>query len=54
MNGLHTMIEKKAYQYFVERGMCHGKDVEDWLKAEKEILDENNGKRKPGKDKKIR
>jgi hypothetical protein len=27
-------IEKLAYQYFVERGLDHGYDREDWLRAE--------------------
>ncbi len=38
MEELHKKIEAKAYEYFIERGMTHGNDMGDWLKAEKEIL----------------
>jgi hypothetical protein len=30
-------IRKRAYQIFQERGWVHGSDLDDWLKAEKEI-----------------
>jgi hypothetical protein len=41
MENLRNKIEKKAYEYFLERGMVHGNDIEDWLKAEKEISKKN-------------
>ncbi|MGA3295681.1 MAG: DUF2934 domain-containing protein [Candidatus Acidiferrales bacterium] len=34
----HEEIELHAYQKYVERGGGHGRDVEDWLKAERELL----------------
>ena len=32
------IIRKRAYRFFEERGYEHGHDVEDWLKAEAEIM----------------
>jgi hypothetical protein len=31
-------IEKRAYELFHARGCEHGKDLEDWLIAEQELL----------------
>jgi hypothetical protein len=31
-------IEKRAYELFMARGGHHGYAIEDWLKAEKEML----------------
>ena len=31
----HEMIEKKAYELYEKRGREHGKDLDDWLEAEK-------------------
>lgn len=31
-------IRQRAYQLFAERGYSHGKDTDDWLTAEREIL----------------
>jgi len=36
-------IEVRAFQIYVERGGTHGQDMEDWLKAERELL-EKHGK----------
>jgi hypothetical protein len=36
-------IELRAYQIYVERGGAHGQDMEDWLQAERELL-EKHGK----------
>jgi hypothetical protein len=36
-------IQLRAHQIYVERGGAHGQDVEDWLQAERELL-ENYGK----------
>ncbi len=33
-------IARRAYELYVQRGGEHGKDVEDWVKAEKELSDE--------------
>ncbi|PYU23030.1 MAG: hypothetical protein DMG30_12835 [Acidobacteria bacterium] len=30
-------IARRAYEIYVQRGEENGKDVEDWLRAEKEI-----------------
>ena len=32
-------IARQAHKLYVERGGEHGKDVEDWVKAEKELRD---------------
>jgi len=32
-------IAKRAYEFFLARGCEHGKDVDDWLAAEKELRD---------------
>jgi hypothetical protein len=31
--------ELRAHQIYVERGGAHGQDVEDWLQAERELLE---------------
>ncbi len=31
-------IERRAYQRFVERGGMDGADIDDWLRAERELL----------------
>ena len=38
MESVKEMIEKRAYQLFLERGGVHGYHIEDWLQAEKEIM----------------
>jgi hypothetical protein len=32
-------IELSAYQIYVERGGAHGQDVDDWLQAERELVE---------------
>lgn len=32
---LHQIIEKKAYEIYEKRGKEHGKDIDDWLEAER-------------------
>jgi hypothetical protein len=34
----HDEIEYSAYQIYLERGGRHGRDVEDWLQAERKLL----------------
>ena len=34
-------IAERAYLHHVRRGCVHGFDVEDWLKAEKELIKES-------------
>jgi len=50
---LYLKIAERAYSYYVKRGFKHGHDMEDWLKAEKEILAEEVGK-KAKKQKKVK
>jgi len=33
-------IARRAHELYLERGGEHGKDVEDWVSAEKELSDE--------------
>ena len=34
------LIASRAYGLYLDRGMAHGADVEDWLEAERQIDDE--------------
>jgi hypothetical protein len=34
---LQEMIEKRAYELFEKRGREHGRDLDDWLEAERMI-----------------
>jgi hypothetical protein len=36
-------IASRAYELYVQRGGEHGKDVEDWLRAERELRDQAIG-----------
>jgi|WetSurMetagenome_2_1015567.scaffolds.fasta_scaffold501284_1 hypothetical protein len=40
---LKKKIELRAYQLFLKRGGAHGYHVQDWARAEKEILAEESG-----------
>lgn len=35
---LNKMIEKRAYEIFLEKGSYHGDDWSDWFRAEREIM----------------
>ena len=35
---IHKLIERRAYEIFVQRGCAPGLDVDDWLWAESELL----------------
>jgi hypothetical protein len=48
---LKKKIEIRAYQLFLKRGGAHGYHVQDWAKAEKEILAEESGARNDGAQK---
>jgi hypothetical protein len=37
---LHHKVALRAYQLFEGRGRAHGKDLEDWFRAEQEMLSE--------------
>jgi hypothetical protein len=39
-NPTREEIELRAHQIYIERGGAHGQDMEDWLQAERELLDE--------------
>ncbi|PYT74353.1 MAG: hypothetical protein DMG41_34815 [Acidobacteria bacterium] len=32
-------IARRAYELYIQRGGDHGKDVEDWVRAERELSD---------------
>lgn len=34
------MIAQRAYELYEQRGHAHGHDLEDWLEAEQQILNE--------------
>ena len=34
----HVVIARRAYELFLQRGGEHGRDWEDWLTAERELL----------------
>jgi hypothetical protein len=38
----YEAIELRAYQLYVERGGAHGQDVEDWLQAERELVEKHS------------
>jgi hypothetical protein len=33
----HETVAQRAYELFQARGMTHGRDVDDWLAAEREL-----------------
>ena len=35
---LHQRISQVAYQFYLRRGKVHGYDLDDWLMAEREVL----------------
>jgi hypothetical protein len=37
---LHILIAKRAYELYGERGYRHGYAIDDWLDAEREILNQ--------------
>ena len=36
---LTEAIARRAYELFLERGSEHGHDVDDWLQAERELVE---------------
>lgn len=38
LGGMRDLIAQRAYEMYEERGKCDGEDMNDWLKAEAEIL----------------
>ena len=45
-------IERRAYQFFIECGYQHGRDVEQWLAAERELKKDFEETEMPAKPKK--
>jgi hypothetical protein len=37
---VHHRITEKAYELYECRGCCHGRDLEDWIEAERLVLAE--------------
>lgn len=38
MRELHSMIARRAYEHYEQRGREHGRHLNDWLQAESELL----------------
>jgi HSP20 family molecular chaperone IbpA len=38
MNGLFRDVQRKAFELFQERGCTDGRDVDDWLRAERSLV----------------
>ena len=38
MADLQELIARRAYELFIEGGLTHGHDLEDWLQAESQLL----------------
>ena len=36
----HQRIAEKAHEIYESRGCCHGRDLDDWLEAERVVLGE--------------
>ena len=36
---MHIRIAQKAYGLFEQRGFVHGYDLQDWLEAEKQVIE---------------
>lgn len=45
--GRRELIQKKAYELYVQRGKTPGREVEDWLNAEKLVEREMQGQKAP-------
>ncbi len=39
---IRERVRRRAYQLWEQSGFQHGQDLEHWLKAEQEILDEKS------------
>ena len=37
---IHQQVAVRAYELFEKRGCSHGRDLDDWLEAEKVVLSE--------------
>ena len=48
MESVRQMIEKRAYELFLQRGGQHGYQVADWIQAEKEVIGKLEKQQKAG------
>jgi hypothetical protein len=51
---LRERIARKAYELYERRGRRHGRHLEDWLEAERQVLVETHAARLKSKGKKAR
>ena len=42
----HEEIEQRAYRIFLDRGGAHGHAVEDWMQAQRELLEKTRAERR--------
>lgn len=47
MGTLAERIQNKAYEIYQKRGGEHGSDMDDWLQAEKEVMESQKKVKKP-------
>ena len=38
MRDIHRLVARRAYRLFTDGGFIHGHDLDDWLRAERELL----------------
>jgi HSP20 family molecular chaperone IbpA len=38
LNGFQDAVQRRAFSIFEERGRTHGRETDDWLQAERELL----------------
>lgn len=41
-NPSHEHIAVRAYEIYISRGAEHGRDLDDWLQAERELIAQNS------------
>jgi Protein of unknown function (DUF2934) len=41
-------IARRAYELYLSRGASHGRDIDDWLEAERQLSDGNGSGPRPG------
>jgi hypothetical protein len=44
-------IRQRAFEIYIERGRIHGSDLDDWMRAERELQEKIQGDRKSSKKK---
>jgi Protein of unknown function (DUF2934) len=44
-------VEQRAYQIFEERGRTNGSDFDDWIKAEREVMNMEKSNKQSGRKK---